>query len=355
MSKPRPWYSIQAAAQTRAQVYIFGVVVDYKWDEEDTSAKDFIDAIKSLGDFDLRINSPGGSVAAGTAIYNALRRHKGQVDVYVEGIAASIASVIAMAGNRLIMPSNTMLMIHDPWSYAVGTADDMRKAAEMLDKFKSGLVDAYQDKTGMDRDQIAALMADETWMTAAEAVEMGFADQTEEPLQAAARFDLTRYRNAPRNLAAILPPPSAGAKPQGVKTMNLDTLQKDHPDLLAQIQADARQGLLAQAEADTARAEAVSAERERILALVNAAVGEQAGAKIATAVQAGLSADQLQALGVNLAPQAAADIDEQTRAQILAAITGTAPAAVAGSAPQGGEQAERAAAAQAIAAGANAR
>ena len=355
------WYDIKAQSGTRAEIYIFGVVVDYKWydDDDDVTAKEFIDAIKNLGDLDVHINSPGGSVPAGNAIYNALRRHKGDVAVYIDGMAASIASVIAMAGSRVIMPENALLMIHDPWSYAVGNAADMRKTADTLDKFKSGLVAAYRDKTGLDEDVIATMMSAEAWITAAEAVEMGFADELEQPIAVAARFDLSRYKNVPQALLQTPPARATGstAKPtKEYKPMNLEELRQKHPDLVAQVEARAREGLIAATEAETARIQAVTAEGDRIFALVEHAVGAEAGGKIRAAAAKGLTAEDLQALGVSLAPpQAATGDDPGSRAAMLAAITNAAPQGVRTGTGQTGEQAEEAAVIENMLAGAAGR
>ena len=131
------------------------------------------------------------------AIYNALKRHAGPVSVWIDGIAASAASYIAMAGDEVVMPENAFLMIHDPSGVVMGTADDMRAMAEALDKIKGSLVAGYVAKSGGAEDDIAALMAKETWLDAAEAVELGFADRLAEPVRIAARFDIGRFRNAP--------------------------------------------------------------------------------------------------------------------------------------------------------------
>lgn len=353
MPSPQKWYEIKAQATGRAEIYIFGVVVDYKsWDEDDVTAMEFIRSLKGLGDIDLHINSPGGSVPAGNAIYNALRRHAGDVTVYVDGLAASIASVIAMAGNRVIMPDNAMLMIHDPWSYTVGNATEMRKAADMLDKFKVGMVAAYREKSGMDEARIEQLMGEETWITAAEAAEMGLADTIEAPLAMAACFDLSRYKNVPRALASLPPARATGSTPQPTKeqTMDIHALREQHPDLVAQVEAEARAGYIPQAAAETATTAAVAAENARILDLVQAAIGEEDAGKIRTAAAKGLTAEDLQGLGVSLAAQPAAASDEATRAALLAAITQAAPQGLQGAAASG-EAVEQQAAVSAIAAG----
>ncbi len=210
------WYEIKNQAAGPAEVFIFGDIADTRWDDDTTTAKDFIDAIKGLGDFTLHINSPGGSVPAGNAIYNTMRRHQGKITAYIDGLAASIASVIAMGADKVIMPANALMMIHEPWSLALGNAEDMRKEADVLDKFKDSLVAAYTEKTGMDAAKVEQLMADETWMSAGEAVEMGFADEIEAPIKAAARIDsevLARFRNVPQNLVE----PKPTGQPQNLR------------------------------------------------------------------------------------------------------------------------------------------
>lgn len=141
----------------------------------------------------VRINSPGGGVIEGIAILNALDRHEGGVTIHIDGLAASMASVIAMAGQKTYIAENAMMMIHNPWTIAAGDAEELRKNAELLDKMKGILVNAYAKKTGMDTAVITALMDDETWLDAEDAVELGFADEISKPMAAAAsltRFDL---------------------------------------------------------------------------------------------------------------------------------------------------------------------
>ena len=134
----------------------------------------------------LRINSPGGSVVEGTAIYNALRRHKGGLTVHIDALAASMASVIAMSGSPVYIADNALLMIHNPWTVSAGDSEQLRKEAALLDKLKSTLVNAYTRKTGIDQEQIGEMMNAETWLDAVEAVALGFADAIEEGVAAAA-------------------------------------------------------------------------------------------------------------------------------------------------------------------------
>ena len=190
----RSWYAIRARAEG-AEVSIYDEIGAYG-----VSAKSFLDELGALpddGPLTLRLNSPGGSVFDAVAIYNALKRHAGPVSVWIDGIAASAASYVAMAGDEVVMPENAFLMIHDPSGVVFGTADDMRAMAEALEKIKGSLVAGYAAKSGGSEDDIAALMAKETWLDAAEAVELGFADRLAEPVRIAASFDIGRFRNAP--------------------------------------------------------------------------------------------------------------------------------------------------------------
>jgi len=134
----------------------------------------------------LRINSPGGSVVEGTAIYNALRRHQGGVTVHIDALAASMASVIAMAGAPVYIADNALMMIHNPWTVSMGGSEDLRKEADLLDMLKVNLRNAYVRKTGMSETDISAMMDAETWLDAVDAVALGFADAIEEGVAAAA-------------------------------------------------------------------------------------------------------------------------------------------------------------------------
>lgn len=170
------------------------------------SAKTFSDELKALGQVDvinLHINSPGGSVFDGVAIYNQLARHPARVEVDVDGIAASIASVIAMAGDEIRIADNAMMMIHDPHGSAYGGAGDMRKTADLLDQIKDVIVATYAKRTGQPEAELAALMADETWLTAAEAVGKGFADvaTADQKIAACHGFDFSQFKRAPAYLS----------------------------------------------------------------------------------------------------------------------------------------------------------
>lgn len=177
-----------------AEMQIDGEIVDEEYEDTDVSASGFRDALKQLGDIkelNLHINSPGGSVFQGIAIYNMLQESKAKVNVYVDGVAASIASVIAMAGDSIFMPSNSMMMIHNPYTYAVGNANELRKTADFLDKLTDASKQAYLDKAGnkLTSDKIQQIMDDETWLSAQEAVDLGLADEVLAPVQVAASIN----------------------------------------------------------------------------------------------------------------------------------------------------------------------
>lgn len=188
------WYAICARA-TGAEVAIYDEIGACG-----VSAKGFLAELGALPEgtpIDLRLNSPGGSVFDAVAIHNALKRHAGTVTAWIDGIAASAASYVAMAGDEIVMPENAFLMIHDPAGLVMGTAADMRAMAEALDKVGGSLAAGYAAKSARPIDEIAALMAAETWLDASEALALGFADRLVEPVRIAARFDIARFRNAP--------------------------------------------------------------------------------------------------------------------------------------------------------------
>ena len=192
------WYAIRARA-TGAEVAIYDEIGAYG-----VSAKGFLTELGAMPEgtpVDLRLNSPGGSVFDAVAIHNALKRHEGNVTVWIDGIAASAASYVAMAGDEIVMPENAFLMIHDPSGLVMGTSGDMRAMAEALEKVKGALVQGYAAKSGRTPEEISALMSAETWLDAADALAQGFADRLIEPVRIAARFDIGRFRNAPPELA----------------------------------------------------------------------------------------------------------------------------------------------------------
>ena len=154
------------------------IVCDIDWwgPSGQVVARRFRQRLAQCGDVTVYVNSPGGDVFAGAELYTALREHKGKVTVKITGIAASAASVIAMAGDEVLMSPVAYMMIHDPWTYAAGNAREMEHQAEVLREIGEGLIAAYTAKTGKTRDEIAALLAAETYMNAQRCVDEGFAD-----------------------------------------------------------------------------------------------------------------------------------------------------------------------------------
>lgn len=166
------------------------------------TAKQFISDLKALGDVKdilLSINSPGGSVFDGLAIYNALRSSGANVTVKVMGIAASIASVIAMAGKKIVMPENTFMMVHNPLGGGFGHSEDLRAIADAMDKVGESLVATYVARTGKSAEEVKALLDAETYMSAEEAVSLGFADELQPAFSIKAAFELDRL---PENVRA---------------------------------------------------------------------------------------------------------------------------------------------------------
>ena len=164
--------------ETQARIlHLNGTIAEESWFDDDVTPQLFKDELFSGdGDVTVWINSPGGDCVAAAQIYNMLKDYNGNVTIKIDGIAASAASVIAMAGSTVLMSPVSMLMIHNPMTVAMGNAGDMQKAIEMLDEVKESIINAYHLKTGMSRAKISHLMDSETWMNAYKAVELGFAD-----------------------------------------------------------------------------------------------------------------------------------------------------------------------------------
>ena len=168
------------------------------------SAKKFVDEIQQFKNkpVTVRINSGGGSVFEGLSIYNAIKTH-GQVTIQIDGLAASIASLIAMAGSRVEMAGNSLIMIHNPWSATEGDSNELKKQADLLDKCKTTMLEAYVKKTGLKHSEISQIMDSESWFTAEEAFELGLIDVIYEPLQAAASFHGIERFNLPERIKSM--------------------------------------------------------------------------------------------------------------------------------------------------------
>lgn len=184
------WFRMQAKEDQTADIYIYDEIGGWG-----ISARRFTEDLLSLGNLshiNLHIHSPGGEVFDGIAIYNQLKNHSATITVYIDGLAASMASVIAMVGDTVIMPKNAMMMIHKPWGVSWGDANDMREYADLLDKLENVLIPAYVAKTGKTTEEITAMLEQETWLDGDECVEHGFADKVIEPVKAMASLTSKR-------------------------------------------------------------------------------------------------------------------------------------------------------------------
>ncbi len=193
-SKDMNWYNIKNLSQNSTEVVIYDEIGQWGID-----SKSFIEEVKEISTENilLRINSPGGSVIDGLAIHDAIKRMPQKVTAQIEGLAASIATIIALGADEISMSQNSLFMIHNVWGGETGGAKDMRKAADLMEKMGDRLVNIYVSKTGKDETEIRNWMDEETWFTADEALEAGFIDYVEEPIALAAKFDINKlnYKN----------------------------------------------------------------------------------------------------------------------------------------------------------------
>lgn len=158
-------------------LYLNGVIADESWLDDDVTPQLFKDELNAgSGDITVWINSPGGDCVAAAQIYNMLKEYAGVVTIKIDGLAASAASVIAMAGDSVLMSPVSTMMIHNPSTIAMGDSEEMRKTIQMLDEVKESIINAYEMKTGLGRRELSKLMDSEYWMNANEALEKGFAD-----------------------------------------------------------------------------------------------------------------------------------------------------------------------------------
>lgn len=204
------WYEIRALAAGRVEIFLYDVIGGWG-----ITAQQFVTDCKEAGVFEasavaLHIHSPGGDVMQGFAIYNTLSRLKAKVDIWVDGVAASMASmIVCLPGATVHMPENAWLMVHKPWGGIAGDSDDMRDYADWLDRNEALMLSAYMNKTGLGQEELEAMLKAETWLNGAEAVEKGFADTLEPELQAAACVNenkLKDYQNMPEQIKSLFTP-----------------------------------------------------------------------------------------------------------------------------------------------------
>jgi len=197
LEKP-DWYRIEAKeTDETAEIIIYDVI---GWPYNDA-----FDLVRALGNIkakniSVRINSPGGDVFDGVAIFNALKDHEAHVTTKIEGLAASMASIVALAGDEVQAHKNAMYMIHDPWVLAAGNQYDLREIADILQKIGGNMLDIYYDKSNIGKRELKAMMKEETWFTAAEAKDRGLIDTVLDAGAAKAKFDLSIFANVPDEL-----------------------------------------------------------------------------------------------------------------------------------------------------------
>jgi ATP-dependent Clp endopeptidase proteolytic subunit ClpP len=176
-----------------AEIMIYDAIGKSMWDDNAVSAASFISALADLGEvgeIKLRINSPGGDVFDGVAIYNAIKNHKARVTAHVDGIAASAASLIAMAADKIVMPSNAFMLVHNASGFSMGNAEDMMAIAADLQRIDKSMTATYSARSGQTKSKVASLMKEDRLMDATEAKELGFTDEVTAPVKMAARFSM---------------------------------------------------------------------------------------------------------------------------------------------------------------------
>ena len=186
------WYNINSKASKVVDVYIFDEI-----GMGGVNAQGFIEEIKSFKDspMNLHINCVGGDVFDGMAIYNVIKKRTAKTTVYIEGIAASMGSVIALAADSVVMAENSLFMIHNAWGGAMGEAKEMKKTAKLLDKISGEIADIYVKKTKLPYDKVKEMMDEETWLNAEEALELGFIDSISDAIKVAAKYDVSKFKN----------------------------------------------------------------------------------------------------------------------------------------------------------------
>ncbi|MDD3847582.1 MAG: Clp protease ClpP [Syntrophorhabdaceae bacterium] len=196
LDKP-DWFKVQAISDDETEIMIYDVI---GWPF--ISADDFVRALAGITakTVTVRINSPGGDVFDGMAIFNALKTYNGKVVTRIEGIAASMASVIALAGKEVQAYANTMYMIHEPYAFTAGNQYSLRELADILEKMSGQMIDIYSSNASPGKREIAQMMKDEAWLTAKEAKEKGFIDTVIDGKGAKAQFDLSMFSNVPDGL-----------------------------------------------------------------------------------------------------------------------------------------------------------
>lgn len=210
MPQNKKYWEFKMQSTSEADLYLYIEIAWWGGGYSAHSAQSFKDELDSLGNIDvlnIYINSPGGDVFEGNTIYNMLKRNKCTKNVYIDGVAASIASVIAMAGDRIIMPNNAMMMIHNARGGIYGTSDEMRNQADLVDRLTENARTTYVDRSNgkLDLETVKVLMDNETWLSAQECYDYGLCDEIISAKQVVAKWDgdffcAQNYKNTPQNI-----------------------------------------------------------------------------------------------------------------------------------------------------------
>lgn len=239
----KTWYRLRASRQS-AELLIYDEIGAWGKTVNDLMAE--LTALGDLNTIHVRINSPGGDVFEALAMHNALTRHPARVITHIDSLCASAATFVALAGDEVHMAENALFMIHEPWTVAGGNAEAMQKQADLLDTIAEQIVGIYARKTGADRNDLRALMRDETWYTADQALSIGFIDTIDTPLKMAAlaTHDLTRFKHVPfaTNPEPVMLNPAAetpetpdvpeSARPLDAVTLSRLALSSNEPGLI---------------------------------------------------------------------------------------------------------------------------
>jgi ATP-dependent Clp endopeptidase proteolytic subunit ClpP len=321
-----PWFQVKAQQNNKTEVYILDAIGSWGM-----TAKDFIESVRASKplEIDLHINSPGGSVFDGLAIFNYLKNSGAVVNVFVDGLAASIASIIAMAGNTISMAQNAFMMIHNPIGYIDGgNASDMEKSAEFLRKIEEQMAAIYEGRSGKSREKVKAWMDDVSYFTAQECLDNGLADKITGAIQATAHFDLTAFGKVPDALARSQKPQPKNTKNDMLKIIALlgafgvslpadateDQVAEKLKAFLDEFKAETE---AAKAEAAKLAAEAKAAKEADVKAFVDSAVEQK---KITADVSASwvktiLANDEARKLLAEIKPPASAPLPPEQTAQ----------------------------------------
>ena len=231
------WNWVRNEDESRT-LYLEGVIAEESWFADDITPAMFKEELFSgTGPITIHLNSPGGDCIAASQIYTMLMDYPGDVTIQIDGMAASAASVIAMAGTRVTMSPTSLMMIHNPFTMAMGDTEEMRKAIQLLDEVKESIINAYQIKTGLSRAKISHLMDSETWMNALKAKEMGFCDEVLYTSAEGLPEDMAGYSFERKSAAACLmnrviasmpkPMPVVKAEPENPPDAKLESTEPE--------------------------------------------------------------------------------------------------------------------------------